>query len=51
MIERETYVQDKPLREAELKEAIRKWDEFTEPLRKEFGIPRWKPKPKNRSRR
>ena len=23
-------------------EAIRKWDELTEPLRKEFGIPRYK---------
>lgn len=28
---------------AEDLEAIRKWNAFTEPLRKEFGIPRWKP--------
>lgn len=28
---------------SDLQEAIRRWDEFAEPLRQEFGIPVWRP--------
>ena len=45
VMERETEKQNVQHTE-EIMEAIRKWDEFVTPIREFYGVPQYKPKPK-----
>ena len=45
MMERETEKRNID-RGEEVKELIKKWDDFVTPIREYYGVPRYRPKPK-----